>query len=247
MRAIPQAACSENDSVDNIKGIVTYSNYPGTPITSAYTFTDGCVDEDVSNLVPIVSKSVSPANFEALEDVSVSLNSNNLFRWYLNSTTLQLDWENPTLQQIYNGATTFAESNAVISVPNANEWVYLMINTSFAVAHPIHLHGHDFFIMAQGVNPWDGTTNSVVNPPRRDTAMLESNGYLLIAFEADNPGAWLMHCHIGWHTNEGFALQFVERESEAKQLIDSQALENNCASWNNYYTASHIEQADAGI
>jgi FtsP/CotA-like multicopper oxidase with cupredoxin domain len=247
MRAIPQTACSENDSVDNIKGIVTYNNHPGTPQTSAYTFTDGCVDEDMGNLVPIVSKSVSPPSFEVVEDASVSFNSDNLFRWYLNSTTLQLDWENPTLQQIYNGVTTFAESDAVITVPNAGEWVYLMINTSIPVAHPIHLHGHDFFVMAQGINPWDGTTNSLVNPPRRDTAMLEGGGYLLIAFEADNPGAWLMHCHIGWHTNEGFALQFVEQEKEARKLIDSQALESNCANWKNYDASSDVVQDDSGI
>jgi hypothetical protein len=182
-----------------------------------------------------------------MEDVTVTKNTQNLFHWYLNSTSMQVAWENPTLLQIQNDATDFPSSSGVIEVPNANEWVYLLINTSIPVAHPIHLHGHDFFILAQGVNPWDGTTISHTNPPRRDTAMLESSGYLLIAFETDNPGAWLMHCHIGWHTSEGFALQFIERYDEIKDLIDYQTLDENCAAWTAYDSTYGIEQEDSGI
>lgn len=32
--------------------------------------------------------------------------------------------------------------------------------------------------------------------------MLNGDGSLLIAFETDNPGAWVMHRHIGSHTDE---------------------------------------------
>ena len=64
--------------------------------------------------------------------------------------------------------------------------------------HPIHLHGHDFVILAQG----DGEfTSDVVpnlnNPARRDTVNCPIGGYVWIAFQINNPGAWLMHCHIG--------------------------------------------------
>ncbi|KAJ5683455.1 CAZyme family AA1 [Penicillium macrosclerotiorum] len=248
IRAIPQTECSENESVDNIKGILHYHTKVGTPTTSPYDYgVDACIDEDLSNLVPVVSKSVSNPDWDSMEDVTVARNSNNLFRWYLNSTTMQVDWQDPTLLQIYNDVTEFSDSSGVIELPNANEWVYLLINTSLPISHPIHLHGHDFFILAQGTNPWDGTTISHTNPPRRDTAMLESTGYLLIAFETDNPGAWLMHCHIGWHTSEGFALQFVERYDEIKKLIDHKSLEKNCKSWISYDTSYNIEQDDSGV
>jgi hypothetical protein len=247
IRAVPQTQCSENDNVNNIKGILHYHTEIGIPETNATHFDDGCVDESLSNLVPVVSKSVSAADWRFMEDVTVTKNTQNLFHWYLNSTSMQVAWENPTLLQIQNDATDFPSSSGVIEVPNANEWVYLLINTSIPVAHPIHLHGHDFFILAQGVNPWDGTTISHTNPPRRDTAMLESSGYLLIAFETDNPGAWLMHCHIGWHTSEGFALQFIERYDEIKDLIDYQTLDENCAAWTAYDSTYGIEQEDSGI
>lgn len=77
--------------------------------------------------------------------------------------------------------------------------------------------------------------------------MLPSAGYLAIAFKTDNPGAWLMHCHIGWHTSEGFALQFVERESEIADLLDYDSLSDNCDAWSTYETADSVEQEDSGI
>jgi len=58
-------------------------------------------------------------------------------------------------------------------------------------AHPIHLHGHDFVILAQNNSAWDGHTipkNNLINPPRRDVALLYKGGYLALAFKLDNPG-----------------------------------------------------------
>lgn len=225
-----------------------YDNQPQIPTTNAFQFNDSCLDEPASSLIPHVPNTVSAADWDDLTDVTLGRNSANLFRWYLNSTTMQVLWEDPTLLQLYQNENTpnFTNSSGVIELPRAHEWVYLMINTSMPVAHPIHLHGHDFFALAQGTNPWDGVVHTA-NPPRRDTAMLDGNGFLLIAFETDNPGAWLMHCHIGWHTDEGFALQFLERESEIDPLIDVAGLKENCASWNAYDQAFNIEQKDSGV
>ncbi|KAI9931084.1 hypothetical protein MW887_010741 [Aspergillus wentii] len=247
IRAIPQAACSENDSTDNIKGIMHYGQNATIPTTTAYAFNETCNDEPITSLIPYLPKNVAPADWSAMTDVTVNRNSDNLFRWYLNSTTLEVSWENPTLLQIYNDENiTASSSTGVIDLPNANEWIYLLINTSLPVPHPIHLHGHDFSVLAQGTNPWDGVVNTN-NPPRRDTAMLGANGYLLIAFETDNPGAWLMHCHIGWHVAEGFALQFVERKDEMHNLIDYDSLRDNCASWEAYDVVDDIVQEDSGV
>ena len=84
--------------------------------------------------------------------------------------------------------------------------------------HPIHLHGHDFAVLDQCVP--DGTTECDVsnanltlhNPPRRDVAFLPDKGYLIVAFKADNPGVWIMHCHIAFHASSGLATQIVENK-----------------------------------
>ena len=55
------------------------------------------------------------------------------------------------------------------------------------------LHGHDFYVLGAGQQTWkasDINTLNYNNPTRRDTAMLPSNGWLALAFQTDNPGAW---------------------------------------------------------
>ncbi|KAK7710263.1 hypothetical protein SLS64_005847 [Diaporthe eres] len=249
MRAIPQTACSDNDNADNIKGIISYGTTVSTPSTTAYDYTDSCDDEDASTLVPYLSKTVSGSTWDVGEAASVSTNDDGYFRWYLNSTTMEVKWANPTLAQIYNGTTSFDDSSAVVTLDGEDEWAYVIIETTLAVPHPIHLHGFDFFVLAQGSGTYTSgtTTLNLDNPPRRDTAMLPSSGYLVLAFETDNPGAWLMHCHIGWHTSEGFAMQWVVRQDEVTDLIDYDSLESTCDAWDTYAAEYSVTEDDSGV
>jgi len=62
--------------------------------------------------------------------------------------------------------------------------------------HPIHLHGHAFRVISR-----DGTP-----APRRewlDTVLLPAQTRAEIAFVADNPGHWMIHCHILEHQESG--------------------------------------------
>lgn len=89
-------------------------------------------------------------------------------------------------------------------------------------AHPIHLHGHDFVVLASSTHPFvygQSYGLDLVNPARRDVVMLPANGFVVIGFRADNPGTWLMHCHIAWHASSGLALQWVERPKEIPGLM----------------------------
>ncbi|KAH8432817.1 uncharacterized protein LDX57_010446 [Aspergillus melleus] len=248
MRAIPQEACSENENPKNIKGIVYYGDSPSTPTTSAYSYSDSCDDEDMSSLVPLVNPytiDTAPL-YNKSEPVSLGKNSQSLYRWKLNSTSMHVDWADPTLLEIYRGHHTFANSSGVVQLPRKDEWVYVVIETTLSVPHPIHLHGHDFLVLAQGSGTYDGSVMTS-NPPRRDTAMLPASGHLVVGFQTDNPGAWLMHCHIGWHTAEGFAIQFVERYDEARKLIDYDSLKDNCDAWGDYQDVYTAEEDDSGV
>ncbi|KAI9645249.1 hypothetical protein NHQ30_005984 [Ciborinia camelliae] len=247
IRAIPQASCSGNANSDNIRGVLHYGSTPGLPKTTGYAFTDQCVDELPSSLVPYVPKTVSASSVSPEEAITVAQNSNKLFRWYLNNSTFVSDWQDPTLLMVEKNITTFTAANNLIELPNANEWVYLIIHSALPVPHPIHLHGHDFFVISQQPSAYDAATASSTynlnNPPRRDVALLPPGGYLVLAFETDNPGAWLAHCHIGWHTSEGFAMQFLERASEIPRILDSETLQNTCTKWN----GKAIAQEDSGV
>lgn len=255
MRAIPQSACSENDSSDDIKGIVRYdSSSTDDPDTDAYDYDDDCIDEDVSDLVPIVSQTVGTLSNTDTDDndvaVAVAKNTAGLFKWRIGSTSMAVEWADPSLLQIYNGEDDWSDSDAVIELADADVWVYFVIETTLAVPHPIHLHGHDFFILAQAESATYSTsvTLNYDNPPRRDVATLPSAGYLVLAFKTDNPGAWLMHCHIGWHTSEGLALQFIERYDEISGVIDdSDTLTDTCSAWETYETDSDVTEEDSGV
>ena len=60
-----------------------------------------------------------------------------------------------------------------------------------------------------------------------------------------------MHCHIGWHTSEGLALQFIERESEIPGLFDTYdagtVLSDTCTAWEAYATKDDLVETDSGI
>lgn len=192
LRAIPQEACSETSAVDNVKGIIRYdSSSTADPTTSAYSYTDSCADEDSSNLVPYLPLNASDTyTYGEDEEVAVQVTDNALL-WTMNKTSFRTEWENPTLKQVANGSAPFTAKQHVIQLPQANQWVSFVIHSPFAQDHPMHLHGHDFLILASGYGDFDSsliTQSSLVNAPRRDVAMLPASGYLAIAFRTDNPG-----------------------------------------------------------
>ncbi|KAL3469804.1 laccase [Aspergillus californicus] len=260
LRAIPQEACSENDSANNIRGIIYYGDSTSTPETSAYDYTDSCSDEDPADLAPMVNPlSVSSSPFSTTSEPVALGTDDGYFRWKLNSTSMEVEWADPSLLEILqnNSVSTFANTSGVVELTEANKWVYIVIETELAVPHPIHLHGHDFVIIGQGTGSWDSSSENLIdtlgaaNLPRRDTAMLKENGYLVIAFYTDNPGAWLMHCHIGWHTEEGFAMQFVERYADIQDILDgndyADGLEENCKNWEVYQEERMVVEDDSGV
>ncbi|KAI9737138.1 MAG: hypothetical protein M1834_000731 [Cirrosporium novae-zelandiae] len=247
MRAVPQD-CSSNNSTDNIRAIVKYegASARGDPKSEPYNMTLGCFDEDLSQLIPYMHAEVGSAAVSDDWSVQVKLNSDNLFKWYLDSNTMVLDWENPTLMQVWKNATQFTNTSCIYELDVPDEWAYFVISTTNPIPHPMHLHGHDFYVLAQGTGTYSGQA-LLQNPPRRDTALLPGNGYLMIAFPTDNIGVWLLHCHIGWHAADGLASQFIERASEMTPLIDDTILSETCAAWQTWNDVANLADGDSGI
>jgi len=126
---------------------------------------------------------------------------------------------------------------------------------SAPIPHPIHLHGHDFYVLGSATGTpsthvtFDIATDpqnlQYTNPTRRDTVTLPANGWVVIAFPTDNPGAWLMHCHIAWHITEGFGVQFLEDAPGIN--LPGAAYTQQCASWNEYYSSAEYKQFMSGL
>ncbi|KAJ3183430.1 hypothetical protein HDU87_006749 [Geranomyces variabilis] len=100
--------------------------------------------------------------------------------------------------------------------------------------HPFHLHGHSFWDLGGGNGTWhSGIKADVNNAILRDTVTVypyrsayfqtplpagTSCGWRRIRFVADNPGAWLLHCHIVAHLVMGMAESFIVGESNIPAL-----------------------------
>ncbi|EKG11682.1 Multicopper oxidase type 1 [Macrophomina phaseolina MS6] len=137
LRAVPQTACSNNANPDNIKGIIRYSTS-----TSAYDWTNECVDEALTNLVPWVTKNAASGT-SLSEVVTLGRNVDNLNRWMMNSTSMVVEWNDPSLLQVWNNDTNFTDTSGVVRLGTADEWVMFVIEMTLPIPRPIHLHGHD--------------------------------------------------------------------------------------------------------
>lgn len=72
----------------------------------------------------------------------------------------------------------------------------LTLKNKTAWPHPIHLHGHSFRVLSRN---GEATTHR----QWQDTVLLERQDQVEIAFVADNPGDWMLHCHILEHQASG--------------------------------------------
>jgi len=69
-----------------------------------------------------------------------------------------------------------------------------------AFPHAMHLHGHHFRLLDNLDDGW--------KPYWLDTVTVERERTARIAFVADNPGKWMIHCHMLEHQETGMAAWF---------------------------------------
>ena len=129
--------------------------------------------------------------------------------------------------------------------PRSIVLVFSAIGKGFNSTHPIHLHGHSFYILHIGHGEYDNNGVLIMNStdvecndedctdPRwrngmpsevtnaaetgrlknlilKDTVIVPAGGYVVVAFLADNPGYWFLHCHIEVHQLEGMGVLIEE-------------------------------------
>ncbi|WP_149536702.1 multicopper oxidase family protein [Siccirubricoccus phaeus] len=101
--------------------------------------------------------------------------------WAINgmSMTGKGDTDMPPLLSLARGRT------CVLSLRNETAWW-----------HPMHLHGHSFRVLTR-----NGT--AVAGAEWGDTVLVEPRQTVEVAFVADNPGAWMLHCHVMDHEVSG--------------------------------------------
>ena len=97
---------------------------------------------------------------------------------------------------------------------NKNNSIRIILRNHFPLVHPMHLHGHNFWVLAEGVGEWDGTITNPANPQRRDTQLMVSGtpdvpSYVVLEWKTDNPGVWPLHCHVIVHVSAGLYINIM--------------------------------------
>jgi FtsP/CotA-like multicopper oxidase with cupredoxin domain len=239
----PNAKATAGDTQGSI---FSYVGAPsGNPTSTAANLTTGCIEE--TNLVPFVSTTVpSPSGSPTLLDLTLDTTAG-VF-WKVNGEAIDISWKTPTLSYVMNGTYTLPANDNGLTITGTG-WTFWLIQNDTPLPHPIHLHGHDFFVVGYGSGSGAGVALKTSNPIRRDTHTVDAGGYLIIAFPADNPGAWLMHCHIPFHISGGLGVQFLERPSEiVGSLGDLSGYTSGCKSWATYQDSiTGFSQGDSGL
>ena len=252
-----QVFCGDSHNV----GAAAIFQYQGAPaglptIPGTAPADHQCLDDNT--LVPIVKRQITPGNFAPDVNnkipVRLDVTGGPIFIWKVNGSSITVDWDKPVFDYVLTSNTSYPSKENIIHVPQKNKWVYWLIENDpdgrISIPHPFHLHGHDFLVVGRSQDEAPGSQVPHVfdpavdnarlngnNPTRRDVAMLPAKGWLLIAFKTDNPGAWLMHCHIAWHVSGGLSVDFLERADDIRNQMsqnDKNAFNQVCRDWRAY-------------
>jgi FtsP/CotA-like multicopper oxidase with cupredoxin domain len=148
---------------------------------------------DIGDLAPIEAnpvKSVDPSSAEHIQLILSATAENTAENsicgslgysfWAINKVPWQGDTPDPTapLSELKLGKS----------------YVFDMENVT-PHAHPIHLHGMSFTVLSSSVRD--------VMPFVSDTYLVQPDEKVQLGLVADNPGDWLLHCHIIEHQKTG--------------------------------------------
>ncbi|XP_067670637.1 uncharacterized protein [Haliotis asinina] len=122
------------------------------------------------------------------------------------------------------------------------EMVLIDEGVTFNANHPMHLHGHHFRVVAmdrvnqstslEEVKRMDEAgliERNLETPIAKDTVTVADGGYTIIRFHADNPGFWLLHCHIDFHVSIGMGL--IVQVGELSQMPRPPKHFPRCGNW----------------
>ncbi|XP_047975266.1 laccase-14-like [Salvia hispanica] len=115
-------------------------------------------------------------------------------------------------------ASEFRKAVIVVEYGTAVEVVFQATNFAQSVDHPMHLHGHSFYVVGSGIGDFDPIKDppkyNLVDPPLMQNIAVPRGGWTAIRFKTNNPGVWFMHCHFERHMSWGMKVVFIVKDGE---------------------------------
>ncbi|KAI9868511.1 MAG: hypothetical protein M1813_005955 [Trichoglossum hirsutum] len=226
-----------------------YSNKLPTSTPWPDTTTDPCATDDLAGLQPWypITPTKEPDTTVTI-DISGTINATGHFVWTMNGSSFRANYNHPTLLLAAAGNTSYPfDPQWNVYNFGSNKTVRFIFNNKSPAAHPMHLHGHNFFVLNAGPGAWDGTIINPENPQRRDTQEVLIGGYLVVQIDMDNPGVWPFHCHIAWHISGGLYINVMERPADIEKIeIDDDVIEV-CKGWAAFTDTNLPNEIDSGV
>jgi FtsP/CotA-like multicopper oxidase with cupredoxin domain len=139
-------------------------------------------------------------------------------------STTNIEWEDTMemmnrrfsskdVRWIIRDKSTGAENDAINYSFNKGEVVKIRItneaeDSEHPMQHSIHLHGQRFLVLNQDGIP----SNDLV---WKDTVLVPTGSYVDILLDANNPGNWMMHCHIAEHLEASMMGYFTVNDPQS--------------------------------
>ncbi|KAG9250362.1 multicopper oxidase-domain-containing protein [Emericellopsis atlantica] len=183
-------------SNNNVEDLVSDSMYVNGSAKSGAALLDALA------LTPF-ENNLSPPSGLADKTLSFMVNQTDILSWVID----RAPFEEPSIPIIYGNislgwdsvTTRYLPINLTIDI------VMGILNQSLdKMGHPIYLHGYKFWVLGSGVGTFLYATIAdapadilnLKNPLYRDTTGLPSQGWVVIRYVTDNPGAWIFYCHL---------------------------------------------------
>ncbi|TGO22870.1 hypothetical protein BPAE_0152g00250 [Botrytis paeoniae] len=270
MRSNFSQLCASSPSLQpNALAVVLYdgANPNSRPNSTPFPYNEtNCLNDPLNTTTPYVKSSppVTPQVTQTI-DINYVINGSGMFLFTFGGSSFRADYNQPVLltaatattstsnSSIYTNSTSLYPTTMNVHDFGTPASVRLIITNSVPVSHPMHLHGHNFWILAEGVGTWDGTITNPSNPIRRDTFMMAaalrtgSKAYTVIEYVADNPGVWPFHCHVSGHVSTGLLINVLEQPNMLAN--NSQALKSispTCESWQKWTKSHLVDEIDSG-
>ena len=175
-----------------------------------------------------------------------SVDGKRLEWWELNGhTPFMIPHDRPVLLESC-GSNPFHNQNPLVfrlmyDEHIASVYEFVLVNNE-SQPHPWHVHGYTVDVVKIGpmtdvlhddLFPMNETATFVM---RADTFVIPSKSYAQFRLTANNPGPWLIHCHMPYHSEVGMAF-----------LISVEYSGQECKYSKEPQTSSHTEQKEQTI
>ncbi|MCL6617137.1 MAG: multicopper oxidase family protein [Anoxybacillus ayderensis] len=105
-------------------------------------------------------------------------------------------------------------NTAPINVKKGDIVKVKLVNSSPMDVHPMHLHGHFFQVLSKNGKPVTGS------PLIKDSLNINPGEEYVVAFQADNPGNWMFHCHDLHHASAGMVTELKYKDYKSSYTPD---------------------------